>query len=62
MFSATDANFTGISDVTGLYLMEVIQKAYIEVDEEGTEATAATGLQKQLISTISNPFLVQTGD
>jgi len=38
------ANLSGISDSRPLELSKAIHKAYITVDEEGTKATAATGL------------------
>ena len=43
-FDDAKANLTGISEEARLVISEVMHKAYIKVDERGTEAAAVTGI------------------
>jgi serpin B len=63
-FDQTQADFSGIANVAPerLYLTQVLQKAFVEVNEEGTEAAAATGIGVGVTSmppsmTVDRPFL-----
>jgi len=66
-FDPDRADFTRIADVSPerLYLTRVVQKTFVEVNEEGTEAAAATGVgigvtsaPQEIHLTVDRPFLV----
>ncbi len=65
-FDPAQADFSGLYDQTqepnNLFISHVAHKAYVKVDEEGTEASAATGVIAEIVSMpvmlrIDHPFL-----
>ncbi|MHA6253034.1 serpin family protein [Oceanobacillus sp. CAU 1775] len=60
-FSEQDADFSQmVSDTDDLYISDVIQKTFLLVDEEGTEAAAATSVEMQTTSVgIDEPFMIE---
>lgn len=69
-FDPEHADFSGITPVDDLYVTGVIHQANIDVDEEGTEAAAATGIVMGITSmppepipmTVDRPFLFALRD
>ena len=64
-FDPNTANFSGMTERNDLYISAVIHKAFVAVDEKGTEAAAATAVIMDLASapmpgvtlTIDRPFI-----
>jgi serpin B len=70
-FDPASADFSGMTKQESLYISDVIHEAYIDVDEEGTEAAAATAVVMRLTSampteqvqlTIDRPFIFAIRD
>jgi len=65
-----DADFSGMTGTRELFISEVVHKAFISVDEEGTEAAAATAVIMSLTAapapavevTIDRPFIYMIRD
>ena len=65
-FQPDQADFSGMDGRKDLYIGEVLHKAYVNVDEAGTEAAAATAVimeltaalpEQPVIMTVNRPFL-----
>jgi serpin B len=54
-FDQTRANFAGMDGTTLLYISAAIHQAVVEVNEEGTEAAAATGIAMSLKAMPAQP-------
>ena len=61
------ADFSGMTDTDELFISEVLHKAFVDVDEEGTEAAAATAvimeakampaIEKPVVMRVDHPFI-----
>jgi serpin B len=63
-FSLPPADFSGMTGIKDLFINKVIHKAFVDVNEEGTEAAAATavvmirkGISKPLTFRADHPFV-----
>ena len=56
-----EADFSGMTGTRGLWVSKVVHKAFVSVDEEGTEAAAATAVMvlesEPLLVTVDRPFI-----
>ena len=57
-FDPGRANFTGMLDTREVFINQVKHKTFVEVNEEGTEAAAATSVEVMLTSVRRGPFRI----
>ena len=65
VFDGKASDFSGMSDSKGLFVAKAIHKAFVDVNEEGTEAAASTGvamLQSGLSFRADHPFMFMIQD
>lgn len=58
-FDKGKADFTNMNKSGGIYIDEVLHKTFVQVDEEGTEATAVTSVSFGVTSAGGNGFLMR---
>jgi len=66
-FDEGSADFSKMSEMRGLFVDDVVHQAFVGVDEEGTEAAAATGVEMTFRSAplpiqVAHPFLFMIRD
>jgi serpin B len=61
-FDLWSANFSGMTGHNVLYIKEVVHKAFVDVEEQGTEAAAATGVIIESMGVILIPQVMFRAD
>ena len=65
VFDGKTSDFSEMSDSKGLFVAKAVHKAFVDINEEGTEAAAATGmamLQSGLSFRADHPFMFMIQD